>query len=377
MSDQAANTKALPASKSNNKTLTILASVVIVAALGFAMYRVESLLLKQAALEQEVAILTQQAQQQTMQNGKQQTLFEQSEQSLTEMQGQLAFMQHTLNQIPGARLDDWKLAETEYLLRLANQRVYLQHEFKGAQGLFDAANQVLASLDDPSFALVREQIAKEMLLLGQHSELDRAGIYSQLQAIKGLIHDAIQPPQTFIQETPDAVEGTADNTDVSLWQQILSLVSVRYRDDAFNAPLTNSQYQLLEHNINLMLEQAQWALLKADNAIYHSSLQNAENWIGENLRHSNANTLLNKIRELNKIDIQQTTPDVNTSLRMLRQIIQDRTYAPSPIKPVEKTEKEAAPAQKEQSSEPAEQAHPKAPTLKDAPQLDSAKQEQA
>lgn len=374
MSDQAANTKALPASKKNNKTLVILVSVLVIAALGFAIYRVETLLLNQAALEQQLVTLTQQANQQAMENGKQQTLVEQSEKSLTEMQGQLAFMQHTLNQIPGARLDDWKLAETEYLLRLANQRVYLQHEFKGAQGLFDAANQVLASLDDPSFTLVREQIAKEMLLLGQHSELDRAGIYSQLQAIKGLIHDAIQPPQTFIQEAQTQADDSKEQSDTSLWQQILSLVSVRYRDDAFNAPLTNSQYQLLEHNINLMLEQAQWALLKADNNIYHSSLNNAENWIGANLRHSNANTLLNKIRELNQIDIQQTTPDVNTSLRMLRQIIQDRTYAPSPIKPAKDAQtEEAAPAD---NQKPAEQEQSQAPALKDAPEIDTPKQEQ-
>ncbi len=377
MSDQAANTKALPDSKNNNKTLVILVSVLVVAALGFAVYRIESLLLKQAALEQQLVTLTQQANQQAMENGKQQSLVEQGEKSLSEMQGQLAFMQHTLNQIPGARLDDWKLAETEYLLRLANQRVYLQHEFKGAQGLFDAANQVLASLDDPSFALVREQIAKEMLLLGQHSELDRAGIYSSLQAIKGLIHDAILPPDTFIQE-PQPQAQTTETTDASLWQQILSLVSVRYRDEAFNAPLSNSQYQLLEHNINLMLEQAQWALLKADNAIYHSSLSNAETWIGDNLRHSNANSLLEKIRELNQIDIQQTTPDVNTSLRMLRQIIQDRTYAPSPIKPAEDAQtKEAAPVKQDDNQKPAEQEQPQAPALKDAPEIDTPKQEQA
>lgn len=381
MSDQQPNNsnKALPNkdTKSNRSRTPwfLLVAVLIIAALVFAQYRIEILLRNQSALEQQLQSVTQQSQQQAMQNGKQQSLYEQSQKSLTEMQGQLAFMQHTLNQIPGARLDDWKLAETEYLLRLANQRVYLQNEFKGAHGLFDAANQVLANLDDPALLVVREQIAKEMLLLGQHSQLDRQGIYSQLQALKALVHDSIQPPAEF---TPAESANTASDTtneqptaSAGLWQQLLSLVSIRHRDDAFSAPLSASQYQLLEHNVNLMLEQAQWALLKADNSTYQSSLSNAHQWISSNIRHNNAKVLQDSIHALSNINVEQTAPQVSGSLRLLRQILQDRTYAPSSIK-----DSANMPATKKAEPKKIENKPTPAP-LKETPELTTKKGEQA
>ncbi|MFY0639678.1 MAG: uroporphyrinogen-III C-methyltransferase [Bermanella sp.] len=383
MSDQQpnnSNNKALPnknaASKPTNTPWFILMAVLIIAALVFAQYRIEILLRNQSALEQQLQSVTQQSQQQAIESGKQLTQYEQSQKALTEMQGQLAFMQHTLNQIPGARLDDWKLAETEYLLRLANQRVYLQNELKGAHGLFDAANQVLASLDDPALLVIREQIAKEMLLLGQHSQLDRQGIYSELQALKALIHDSIQPPNEFTANadvTPTSTGATSEQT-MGLWQQLLSLVSIRHRDEAFSAPLSDNQYQLLEHNLNLMLEQAQWALLKADNSTYQSSLISAQEWISKNIRHSNANVVLEKITALSKINVEQTAPQVSESLRLLRQLLQERTYAPSAIKTEEEndSDKNNAPKNikpKKTETEPA--------PLKDAPQLNTNKQEKA
>lgn len=360
----------------NNTPWLLLVAILIIAALVFAQYRIEILLRNQSALEQQLQSVTQQSQQQAIENAKQLSQYEQSQKALSDMQSQLAFMQHTLNQIPGARMDDWKLAETEYLLRLANQRVYLQHEFKGALGLFDAANQVLTSLDDPALLVVREQISKEMLLLGQHSQIDRQGIYSELQAIKALIHDSIQPPTEFIQaqQTTQTADDTSTQTDTSLWQQILSLVSIRHRDEAFNAPLSDSQYQLLEHNLNLMLEQAQWALLKADNTTYQSSLNSAQDWISNNLRHNNAKVLLEKIKSLSQMNVEQTTPQVSDSLRLLRQIMQDRTYAPSSIKP---DETQTSPAQTETQKPQTQKTEPKPAPLKDAPQLDTKQEEQA
>ena len=328
------DTAKLPnANKQKDKSFTqvwfVLVALLIISALVFGQYRIEQLLLKQSSLEQQLQTLNTQSQQHVMERGKQATLLAQSEQAVKDMKAQLAFMQHTLNQIPGARVDDWKLAETEYLLRLANQRVTLQHELNGAHGLLDAANQVLANLDDPAFLVVREQIAKEMLILGQHTQLDRQGIYTQLQAIKNLVHEGIQPPNEFKQAQNDSDTPIEEQ---NLWQQILALVSIRKRDDAFNAPLTNSQYQLLEHNLNLMLEQAQWAVLKSDNPLYQNSLEHAHTWISENLRHSGAQAIAEKIIQLKTINVEQSLPNISESLRLLRQLIKDKTYAPTPVK---------------------------------------------
>jgi uroporphyrin-3 C-methyltransferase len=316
--------------KSSKNVVAIISLAMVMVASVFFIYRIEMLALENNSLEKHLAIVAEQSSKQIQQNGQFIEQLEQSKQRLNAMTGRLAFMQQTLNQIPGARLDDWKLAEVEYLLRLANQRVMLQKEITGASALFDAADKVLASLDDPAMIMVREKMAEEMLMLGKATTIDQQGIYTKLQALKTIVHETVQPPKTF---TSDSI---SDNTiqikepaATGFVDQLLSLISVRTRDKAFDAPLANQQYQLLEHSLTLMLEQAQWALLKSDQALYESSLDNAKNWIQNTLRHQQANALLNQIISLKLVKISSSMPDVSESLRLLRQIIKDRTYAPT------------------------------------------------
>ena len=170
-----------------------------------------------------------------------------------------------------------------------------------------------------------------MLLLGQDKAVDRQGIYSQIQAIKANIHQDILPPTTFAKTEPL----TAPENMQGLWAQLKSLVSLKRSDTPFEAPLNIQQYQLLEHSLRLMLEQAQWALLKADQTLYVASLSNAIDWIDSKLRHHKAVKLSDSIKQLKTQNIQMTLPDVSQSLRLLRQILSDRTHRPTEIKPVQ------------------------------------------
>lgn len=330
--------------------VAIIALVISIAAAGFFFYQTNQLMLANASLEKHLSLLTEQTQSQQQNNADQKAQLSNTQQALTAMEGHLAFMQQTLNQIPGARLDDWKLAEVEYLLRLGNQRVTLQKEAQGALALFDAANQILASLDDPALIVVREKIAEEMLKLGNTTEIDQQGIYSQIQALKNLIHNSIQPPETYTTAQLSVVDSAASDAQLSLMDQVLALVTVRKREDAFDAPLAAEQYQLLEHSLNLMLEQAQWALLKGDQSLYENSLKNASSWIEKKLRHQQAIQFLTDIKKLSALTVSTAMPDVSGSLRILRQILQDRTYQPSPIN-VEEAEQEQTPLNSAQEAE--------------------------
>ncbi len=311
--------------KTSRKPIYVFAglfTLALVLIAGYFQYRVEILIGENSALEQHLKLLDQQSQSQLEKSIQQATRLN----DINSMNQKLEFMQQTLNQIPGARLDDWKLAEVEYLLRLGNQRSALQHELTGAWALFNAANDILASLDDPGLLLVREKIAQEMLLLGNESSLDRQGIYTQLQAIKSQVHQNIQPPQNYSHEQ-SATQEITGNQD--LWAQLTSLVNIRYSKNVFDAPLSAQQYQILEHSLTLILEQAQWALLKADQKLYESSLENAISWISSKLRHHQALALSNEIQLLKNINIQKNIPDVSGSLVLLRQIQNDRIYQPS------------------------------------------------
>lgn|GEM_PF-2232833 len=341
--DEQSSQKTLPAPTANGKgkTLAISALVVAIASSAFFQFRVEMLSRDNAALDQHLTLLSSQYQAQLQQGAKQQQTLGEYEKHLTAMQGHVNFMSRTLDQIPGAKVDDWKLAEVEYLLRLANQRIILQQELSGAHALLDSANQILGQLDDPSLLNIRQQLAKEMRVLGSFVQLDRQGMYMEIQALKSAIPNAIHAPKNFDKKPKESSNTVAsqpvnENESLGAWdtikQQFLSLVRIRHNEQAFNESLTDSQFQLLEHSLILMLEQAQWALLKADNELFKTSLENAANWIERNLRHSQADTVLADITKLAKVDITQHMPDISKSLNLLRQALKNRTYEPSPIK---------------------------------------------
>ena len=326
--DAKAQNKAVkqPTNKNASWILWTLVAIAFIAAIAFFQYRVETLIKQNSALDNHVQLLDSQYKSQLSKSIEQ----DQALKQFVSMNKKLSFMQQTINQIPGARKEDWKLAEVEYLLRLANQRATLQQEPIGARALFDAANKILATLDDPAFLMVRETIANEILLLGQDKKIDRQGIYTQIQAIKANIHEDILPPTEFI-NTPTVVDEAAK--DESIWAQLKSLVSLKRADSPFAAPLNIQQYQLLEHSLLLMLEQAQWALLKADQTLYEASLNNAVQWIESRLRHQKAATLIDEIVKIKSQNIKLVIPDVSHSLRLLRQTLSDRTHRPNIVAP--------------------------------------------
>jgi len=335
----------------------VLTFLLVLASAGYFQYRLEMLLGENLILKQQQAVMDGQLKTQIQQNAGQAALMEKADAMQQSLDQKLMGLNSIVQQLPGARSEDWKLAEIEYLLRLANQRLQLQQEVSGAEALMKAADTILAELDDPALLLVRELIAEERTALGAAKSFDRQGIYLKLQALKNQIKTSIEPPEHFVEEKSPAdssTEAQAETESSSIWQQLKVLVQVRHRDEAFDAPLRQSQYQLLEHSLLLMIEQAQWALLKQEQTLYKESLQNAINWINGKLRHTKAQTLQSELETLSTLTITQSLPEISASLRQLRSVMSARTYRPV-IPEKEITPDSAKPANKSPESVTAKQ----------------------
>lgn len=317
----------------------VLTFLLVLVSAGYFQYRLEIVLAENQILKQQQQVQQSQLASQIEQNAGQQALMEKSDEAAEKLEQKLLGLNSIVQQLPGARAEDWKLAEVEYLLRLANQRVQLQNEVAGAEALLKAADEILAELSDPALLQVRDFIAQERLALGEAQTFDRQGVYLTIQALKKRIHSSVIPPQHFHaeqttqsaladsgNEAPAMIESS--NIASTLWQQLTDLVQVRHRDDAFDAPLLDSQYQLLEHSLLLMMEQAQWALLKQDQVLFEQSLKNAISWIDGKLRHSAAADMQSSLEALAQTNIVQELPDISKSLKQLRGVIKARTYRP-------------------------------------------------
>ena len=214
---------------------------------------------------------------------------------------------------------EWKLAEAEYLLRIANHRVLMEQDSKGALNLLTAADAVLKELDDYSLHQVRARLADEIVALKQVRRDDLQGIYLRLEALKGLMDQLpIRVPEFATQQRIVPPEQTVWQT---LWEELKQFVRIRTleTDETIKPLLAPEEERFLELNLRLSLQQAQLAALKRHQAVYETSLTSARTWIAEYMAEDSSTTtaILSELDELTSLELARPLPDVSGSLNEL------------------------------------------------------------
>ena len=265
----------------------------------------------------------------------------------------------------------WKLAEAEYLLRVANQRVLMERDVGTALGLLKSADSILGELDDYAMHGVRATLADEILSLEQFATADISSIYLRLDAVKRQLNaltlavpaftleepapatdaataspgtatggpgaDSTNPvdspgtPASAAGAGPDIESTGAGSTDngaseapgflQSVALELGKLVRVRRIDTGFKPPLAPTEAKYLELNLRLMLEQAQLAVLKYDQVVYASSLDSALEWVHTHLDAQNTQVqeTTSALQTLRTLNLASPTPDISASLNALIQ----------------------------------------------------------
>ena len=230
---------------------------------------------------------------------------------------------------------DWLLAEAEYLLRLANQRLELENDHQGALRLLQSTDELLAGTDAAGVHPIREALAEEILALRTMDPVDRTGIHLQLEAAMGMIPELGSAQSLDRADTlPDA--SSSQQTEANLWQQLLGvldrMVRIRRVDEPTQALLTPEQETQAQLHLQLMFEQAAAALLRGDNAVYRRSLGRAGDWLERWYDSSNqtASTLNELISDLRDERIQAEVPDIGESLELLKARLRARADESGP-----------------------------------------------
>jgi uroporphyrin-3 C-methyltransferase len=185
--------------------------------------------------------------------------------------------------------DNWKLAEAQYLLRLANQRILLEKDSQSALALALSADDILSDVEQTQLLAVRKVLAEEIAVLKLAGVVDREGIFLRLAALANQI-DAIPFIEALGKGEEDDEQEIPENETVrqmlnrkfyGLLHKLRSYVRVRDHGKTVNAILPPSQQAYLQQNLRLMFEQTQVALLRNDAQIYRESLIKAQNWINQ------------------------------------------------------------------------------------------------
>ena len=268
-------------------------------------------------------------------NGEQQTALEhlRNEQEKGRQQAEelLAQKFQNLASPEPVSVQAWKTAEVEYLLRVANQRVLMERDVKGALGLLKSADGLLSELDDYAMHDVRAALAEEILRLEQFVSADVSGIFLRLEAVKRQLGRqvgafALSVPEFALGEPASAADTAGGPGEASGFFNVLAtelgkLVRIRRIDTGFKPPLAPTEATYLELNLRLMLEQAQLAALKYDQAVYGSSLDSALEWIHAYLdtQDSRVQEAMGTLQTLRTLDLASAPPDISASLNELVQ----------------------------------------------------------
>jgi|GEM_PF-301399 len=224
---------------------------------------------------------------------------------------------------------EWLHAEAEYLLRLANQRLQLERDVKGAKALLNAADERLHEADNPALVPIRRAIQSELASLDSVPVIDRTGLYLALMAQQEQL--ARLPLKQDIEEIA-AGKGDAKPTGgwreqlATLGSELKDLVTVRRHDQPLEALITPQQESYLRQNVRLLLEQAQLALLKSEPKLYQASLDKAIELVEGYYATDNdgvANSI-DKLKSLRDNEVRPELPDISESSQLLKRFIEQR-----------------------------------------------------
>jgi uncharacterized protein HemX len=260
----------------------------------------------------------------------------------------------------GKTRGDWLVADAEYLLSIANQRLYLMGDVNTTREALEAADQRLRESGDAGAFKIREQIAKDLAAIRNVAVADIVGMYASIQSLQGQVDTlALYLPytgKTLTQPKPE--QEPADKEAHSLLDQLEGMVTIRHIEHPIKEILTPEEAQFIREQLRVKLEMVKIALVQQNEKLYQSSLADAKKWTEQNFaKNSDTNAFIAELDKFNAIKIRSHFPDISLSLKMLRDITKLRLEVDKGMPASEKTK----PAQVEKPVEPAKPAEAVAP----------------
>ncbi|WP_223654093.1 uroporphyrinogen-III C-methyltransferase [Halopseudomonas nanhaiensis] len=228
---------------------------------------------------------------------------------------------------------DWKLAEAEYLLRLASLRLMAAQDVRSASEMLEAVDQIMRDQPDSGVFAVREVLAQAQAEISALPEVDRAGIYLRLAALHNQVDKLVAlPVPEFDPDEVSAEEEYEDRLARRTWAERMLMRLERYvrvdfqRGKVITPLLDEAEMQRIHRTLQLTLEQAQWAALRGEQAVYRSSLERAgevlEQFFEEQSQQVSA--MRDQLSELAERPVSLTPPDLSPVQRALADYMRSR-----------------------------------------------------
>jgi len=320
-------------------------AIIVLIAMGAAIYAIYTTMQLRHGTKQEVQLLRSEISQLKQQQIETTTKIDTTVSTINESQDKLqskltsldTHLQSALQQ-QMYQAKDWLLLKARYYLELAQINANWGNNLQATAALLQQADILLANFHDQQTLVIREAIAKEIADLNTIPKLDLAGLLIKLDRAQAEITDIpLKPIVTPIENKPSTTNSQPTTSD---WRERLKdsvgllekVVVIRHHDEEI-LPLPSPAYEsMLREGIRLNLQEAQWAALQNNEAIYQFSLAQALKNINRSFEAKADSTvdLVKQLQSLQKLPIMVRKPSLDTSLPLLNKLIESKNSQLAP-----------------------------------------------
>ena len=209
-------------------------------------------------------------------------------------------------------------------------RLVMAGDSAAAQALLSSADKILQELDDPHLHGVRAAVAADLAALRAVPTVDVEGVYLSLSALieQGGKLVIFKLPQGQTPDAPPPAEGWRARLRQG-WERALeklsSYIIIRRRDVPMQALMDPQWEGLVRQNLQMLLQQAQVALLSGNGLLYRESLRRAQHWVEQffDSDETAARAIYAELARLMTVDVAAPVPDISRSLDALDEALRD------------------------------------------------------
>jgi len=225
-----------------------------------------------------------------------------------------------------------ELAEVDYLLRSANERLRLYGDQRTADRALELADEQLAAMDDPVYLSVRQAIAAARGALEDVQRPDPIALTETLGRLQSRVPALPFPGEVVV----TTAAGTTDTVeDPGVWARFKAamgdVVTVRKRAGD-EVPVSLGDEDYVRQGLWLQLESARLALLREDDEAFRAALDRARSttatWFDDDA--VSVERFLADLERLQATSLVVDFPDISEPWTRLQGIRTVRERAPEP-----------------------------------------------
>ena len=231
------------------------------------------------------------------------------------------------------------IAEIDFLLRAASERLQLFADPVSADLALQAADVQIEALNDPMYLSVRQRIAAARQALALIPVIDRVQLTAKITDLQSKASGLPFRGEVRAIPEPELPE------DAGWWQSLKhtlsSLVTVKRRVPEDQSLLSLDDKDYLRQGLWLQFESARLALMRNDSGVYTGSLDRVNATVEQFFQSgsSEVEALLLGVASLKQANIAPEMPDISAPWTQLRQLRDSRRLLRSAA-PVENVEPE-------------------------------------